>query len=283
MIHERINLEEIFPGLPKTEKTAVAEIFIPDTYEEIGLQKVFPCVVLCPGGAYVFRSQREDEPTVLRFLGAGMAVIKVEYSCGPEGGHYPTQLLQVSAAIAMVRRNAGKWHIDTEKIVVMGYSAGGHLAATVGTKWQEAFIRETLDMKYGENKVNGMILCYPVITSGEFTHEDSIQFLLGEERYRIPEEREKVSLEKMVTGDTPKAFLWHTFEDDLVPVENTLKMADALRKQGIQFELHIYPQGPHGLAICEETTADVKEHLNVYADYVSSWVEHCIRWIREVV
>lgn len=283
MIHERINLEEIFPGLPKTEKTAVAEIFIPDTYEEIGLQKVFPCVVLCPGGAYVFRSQREDEPTVLRFLGAGMAVIKVEYSCGPEGGHYPTQLLQVSAAIAMVRRNAGKWHIDTEKIVVMGYSAGGHLAATVGTKWQEAFIRETLDMKYGENKVNGMILCYPVITSGEFTHEDSIQFLLGEDRYRIPEEREKVSLEKMVTGDTPKAFLWHTFEDDLVPVENTLKMADALRKQGIQFELHIYPQGPHGLAICEETTADVKEHLNVYADYVSSWVEHCIRWIREVV
>lgn len=283
MIHERINLEEIFPALPKTEKTAVAEIFIPDTYEEIGLQKVFPCVVLCPGGAYVFRSQREDEPTVLRFLGAGMAVIKVEYSCGPEGGHYPTQLLQVSAAIAMVRRNAGKWHIDTEKIVVMGYSAGGHLAATVGTKWQEAFIRETLDMKYGENKVNGMILCYPVITSGEFTHEDSIQFLLGEERYRIPEEREKVSLEKMVTGDTPKAFLWHTFEDDLVPVENTLKMADALRKQGIQFELHIYPQGPHGLAICEETTADVKEHLNVYADYVSSWVEHCIRWIREVV
>ena len=283
MIHERINLEEIFPALPKTEKTAVAEIFIPDTYEEIGLQKVFPCVVLCPGGAYVFRSQREDEPTVLRFLGAGMAVIKVEYSCGPEGGHYPTQLLQVSAAIAMVRRNAGKWHIDTEKIVVMGYSAGGHLAATVGTKWQEAFIRETLDMKYGENKVNGMILCYPVITSGEFTHEDSIQFLLGEDRYRIPEEREKVSLEKMVTGDTPKAFLWHTFEDDLVPVENTLKMADALRKQGIQFELHIYPQGPHGLAICEETTADVKEHLNVYADYVSSWVEHCIRWIREVV
>lgn len=283
MIHERINLEEIFPALPKTEKTAVAEIFIPDTYEEIGLQKVFPCVVLCPGGAYVFRSQREDEPTVLRFLGAGMAVIKVEYSCGPEGGHYPTQLLQVSAAIAMARRNAGKWHIDTEKIVVMGYSAGGHLAATVGTKWQEAFIRETLDMKYGENKVNGMILCYPVITSGEFTHEDSIKFLLGEDRYRIPEEREKVSLEKMVTGDTPKAFLWHTFEDDLVPVENTLKMADALRKQGIQFELHIYPQGPHGLAICEETTADVKEHLNVYADYVSSWVEHCIRWIREVV
>lgn len=283
MIHERINLENIFPNLPKTNKAAAAEIFIPDTYEEIGLNKVFPCIILCPGGAYAFLSQREDEPTVLRFLGAGMAVIKVEYSCGPEGGHYPAQLLQVSAAIALARRNAVKWHIDTEKIVVMGYSAGGHLAATVGTKWQEPFIRDILGIDFGENKVNGMILCYPVITSGEFTHEDSIKFLLGEEKYLLPLEREKVSLEKQVTEDTPKAFLWHTFEDDLVPVENTLKMAEALRKQGIQFELHIYPQGPHGLAICEETTADVREHLNPCADYVSSWVEHCIRWIREVV
>lgn len=283
MIHERINLEEIFPSLPKTEKTAIAELYIPDTYEEIGYNKIFPCIILCPGGAYAMRSQREDEPTVLRFLGSGMAVIKVEYSCGTEGGHYPVQLLQVSAAVILARRNAQKWHIDTEKIVVMGYSAGGHLAATVGVQWQETFICDILGSRAGENKVNGMILCYPVITSGKFTHEDSIKFLLGEDKYQIPSEREKVSLENMVTQNTPKAFLWHTFEDDLVPVENTLKMAQALREHGIQFELHIYPQGPHGLAICEETTADVKEHLHPSADYVSSWVEHCIRWIREIV
>ncbi len=283
MIHERINLEELFPSLPKTEKTAIAELYIPDIYEEIGCNKVFPCIILCPGGGYAMRSQREDEPTVLRFLGSGMAVIKVEYSCGTEGGHYPTQLLQVSAAVVLARRNAQKWHIDTEKIVVMGYSAGGHLAATVGVQWQETFICDILGSKAGENKVNGMVLCYPVITSGKFTHEDSIKFLLGEDKYQIPSERKKVSLENMVTQNTPKAFLWHTFEDDLVPVENTLKMAQALREQGIQFELHIYPEGPHGLAICEETTADVKEHLHPCADYVSSWVEHCIKWIREIV
>ena len=122
-----------------------------------------------------------------------------------------------------------------------------------------------------------------MITSGAYTHEDSIKFLLGEDRYQDEKEREKVSVEKLVNRDTPKAFLWHTFEDDLVPVENTLKMADALRKEGVLFEMHIYPHGPHGLAICDETTVDVKENLNPYAAYVSSWVEHCIRWIREVL
>lgn len=88
MVYEKINLEEIFVNLPKTDRTAVAHVFLPEVYEEIGVNKVFPCVVLCPGGAYVFRSQREDEPTVLRFLGAGIAVVKVEYSCGPEGGSF---------------------------------------------------------------------------------------------------------------------------------------------------------------------------------------------------
>ena len=283
MVYEKINLEEIFVNLPKTDRTAVAHVFLPEVYEEIGVNKVFPCVVLCPGGAYVFRSQREDEPTVLRFLGAGIAVVKVEYSCGPEGGHFPTQLLQVCAAIAMVRRNAEKWHIDSSKIAVMGYSAGGHLAGTVGTLWNSPLVRETLQIPSGEDRPDGMILGYPVITSGAYTHEDSIKFLLGEDRYQDEKESEMVSVEKLVNRDTPKAFLWHTFEDDLVPVENTLKMADALRKEGVLFEMHIYPHGPHGLAICDETTVDVKENLNPYAAYVSSWVEHCIRWIREVL
>lgn len=283
MIHEKINLEEYFSGLPKTKKQAAAEIFVPDTFSEIGVDKVFPCVILIPGGAYVFRSEREDEPTALKFLGAGMVVIKVEYSCGTEEGHFPDQLVQVCAAIALARRNAKKWHINTDKLVVLGYSAGGHLAATVGTMWNRPIVSEILGTTSKETYVNGMVLCYPVITSGEFTHEDSIKFLLGEDRYQIQAEREKVSLENMVTKDTPKAFLWHTFEDDLVPVENTLLMASALRREGIQFEMHIYPQGPHGLAVCDETTADIKEHLNPYAEYVSTWVSHCIKWIREVV
>jgi acetyl esterase/lipase len=283
MIYERINLEEIFQNLPKTKKTAVAKVYIPEVYEEIGYNKVFPCVILCPGGAYVFRSQREDEPTVLKFLGAGMAVIKVEYSCGTEGGHYPDQLLQVCAAVALARRNKEQWHIDGDKIVVMGYSAGGHLAATVGNQWMLPVVSETLGTEREETKVNGMVLGYPVITAGEFTHEDSIKFLLGEERYQNPAERRKVSMELHVTRDTPPAFLWHTFADDLVPVENTLLMAEALRKEGVPFELHIYPQGPHGLAVCDETTADCKEHLNPYADYAAGWVTQCIRWIREVV
>lgn len=283
MIHEKINLEEIFPNLPVTQKTAVAEIFLPEVYEEIGTDKVFPCVIFSPGGAYVFRSQREDEPTVLKLLGAGIAVIKVEYSCGTEGGHYPTQLLQMCAAIALARKHIKDWHLDAQKILVMGYSAGGHLAATVGNQWGEDFVGKVLGVKREECRVNGMILGYPVITSGRFTHEDSIRFLLGEDKYQKEEERKTVSMELLVNKDTPRAFLWHTFEDDLVPVENTLMMADALRKQGIEFEMHIYPKGPHGLAICDETTADKIENLNPHAKYVSSWVEHCIRWIREVL
>ena len=140
-----------------------------------------------------------------------------------------------------------------EKFVLSGHSAGGHLAAMLGCFWKENWLAE--EAAGGDTELlrpNGMILSYPVITSGEFAHRGSFDMLMGEKA--SGELLEKLSLEKQVTEDTPKSFIWHTFEDGAVPVENSLMFAKALRQKNIPFELHIYPKGGHGLGLGNELT-----------------------------
>ena len=259
MVYEKINLEEIFVNLPKTDRTAVAHVFLPEVYEEIGVNKVFPCVVLCPGGAYVFRSQREDEPTVLRFLGAGIAVVKVEYSCGPEGGHFPTQLLQVCAAIAMVRRNAEKWHIDSSKIAVMGYSAGGHLAASLSTLYSS-----------DETRPDFQILLYPVISMVPgITHGGSRKNLLGDNPTK--ELEDAYSLERRVSPRSPQAFIVLSADDGAVPPMNSIGYFLALNQQKVPVSMHIYPIGGHGWGFRDNFT------------YKRQWTEELEKWLRDGV
>ena len=125
-----------------------------------------------------------------------------------------------------------------------------------------------------------MILCYPVITSGEYAHKDSFKCLLGEEASQ--ELFDKMSLEKQVTEHAPQAFIWHTAEDGLVPMENSLLLATALRAKGIPIELHIYPKGHHGLSLCDNTV-NKPEDVSAAAEYCAGWVQDCIRWIKEIL
>lgn len=278
MRYEKIFLEDHFPNLPKAKEKTQVTLYIPDVWKEVDEDQTFPCTVICPGGSYWWCSEREAEPVALRMLGNGIAAAVVNYACQYQ--HYPLQLLEILAAITYIRRNSESLHIDPERIAVMGFSAGGHAACTAGLFWQEKLAEDALGIAHGEDKPNGMILCYPVITSGEFTHEGSMKCLLGDDPNA--ELVEKMSLENQVTENAPKAFIWHTSEDGLVPVENSLLIATALHKKGIDVEMHIYPRGGHGLSLCDETVTK-RDGLDDAAKYCSDWVSHCIKWIKEIL
>ncbi len=209
-----------------------------------------PAVLICPGGAYCFVSDREGEPIARRFNAVGMNAFVLHYTVAP-GARFPTALVQAAKAMTEIRHHAKEWNILADKIAVCGFSAGGHLAASLGVLWNAPVVCEALAA--GENaRPDAQILCYPVITSGEFAHEGSFINLLGE---GYSEETAKsVSLEKLVSSDTPPAFLWHTVTDDVVPVENSMLYAAALRRAEIPFEMHLYERGSHGLSLCEDVT-----------------------------
>jgi acetyl esterase/lipase len=170
--------------------------------------------------------------------------------------------------MVLIRKNIKEWHIDANKIFVQGSSAGGHLAASFGCFWKEELLTEAAGGDCEAIRPNGLILSYPVITSGEHAHRGSFNMVLGQ---RYDELLEKMSLEKQVNADTPKTFIWHTFEDGTVPVENSLLFIDALRKQGIPFECHIYPKGRHGLGLGSELTCSEGKTDEIQPE-VTGWV-----------
>jgi acetyl esterase/lipase len=157
----------------------------------------------------------------------------------------------------------------------MGFSAGGHLAASMANLWDAAILSEALDCDSDALKVNGSILCYPVILSDPaLTHEGSIANLIKHEDN--PELREFLSMDKRIGEQTPPTFLWHCSDDGCVPVENSLYYMTELSKNHIPFESHIYPEGGHGLALCDGTTATWDGH---YQPIAATWTNHCIAWL----
>ena len=226
-----------------------------------------PAVVICPGGAYRFLSPREDDAVALQFAAAGFHVFVLYYTVQPDD--YRRPLLELAEAVSMVRERAKEWNLIEDKIAVCGFSAGGHLAASLGVHWHK------LDGS-SQSQPNALILAYPVITSGEFAHEGSMLNLLG------PDPSEEIlfemSLEKQVSTRTPPTFLWHTVTDPVVPVENSLMFANALQANGCPFELHIYPNGPHGLSLAITETDDSRGT----DPHVATWMGLCIEWIKEL-
>lgn len=248
--------------------------YIPDHSPEIPDKLPRPAVIVCPGGGYAFKSDREAEMVALQYTARDMCAFVLQYSVYPN--HYPTAVLELAEAVKTVRAHAKEWFIDPDRIVVLGFSAGGHLAGTLGTMWDQPLFYEAFG-KDESWKPNGQILCYPVLTMGEFTHEGSRDCLLGE---NAPKEKTgALSLEKQVSKKTAPAFIWHTQEDGAVPVENSLQYAVSLRKNGVPFELHIYEKGGHGTSLCNEITATVPGH--VLPDN-QGWMELSARWVKRL-
>jgi len=230
-----------------------------------------PIVVICPGGGYEFLSERESEPIALKYLSRGFNAAVVHYSIRPYA--YPQALLDVAKAILTIRENAEEYHVDPEKIIVAGFSAGGHLAGSIATMWHEPFLAEKLGVDGNMLKPNVQMLGYPVISSKEFGHQGSFDVIALEDKAL----RASLSLETRVSDKTPPAYIWHTATDDCVPVMNALVFAEALTKNGVNYEMHIFPRGCHGLAIAEkETAVGAPELCN---DYITRWVDESTNFI----
>ena len=242
-----------------------------DTYILKG-DKVRGAVLICPGGGYEFTSPREAEPIALQFNAEGFHAFVVYYSVAPN--KYPQALLDVSRAMCILRENSKEWKIDVDKIAVCGFSAGGHLAASLGVYWDKAYLKDVPGIDLNMNNPNALILCYPVVTSGTYAHTGSFNSLLGIDADKSL--LSEMSLEHNVSEKTPPTFLWHTFDDNAVPVENSLLFAQALRAENIPFELHIYPEGPHGLSLANEETDE--DGIGVYPN-VATWMRLCTTWL----
>ncbi len=234
-------------------------------------------VIVCPGGGYHFLSEREAEPIVSRFIGAGFNVFLLRYSVALDTQCYEP-IKQAAHAIAHVRENAEEYHVKPDKIFIAGFSAGGHLAASSGILWNCPVLQKEFEGKpEGINRPDGMILSYPVITAGDFAHKNSFRNLTGDQEVGEATIAEW-SLELHVDPTTPPAFIWHTVTDKTVPVQNTFLLADALTKNGVPYEVHIFPKGPHGMALANAETANGRPEHN--DPHVAKWIDLAIDWAK---
>lgn len=241
--------------------------------EEIKREKPRAAILMCPGGGYGGTSDREAEPIALKFLAEGFHVAVLRYSVSPV--RYPVALLELAGAVKYLREHAGEYQIDPERIIIQGCSAGGHLAASYGVFWRKPFLREYYQVPEEMLRPDGLILNYPVITSGEFAHQGSFENLLGE---RLGELKDEMSLEYQVNTDVPPVFIWHTYTDDCVPVENSLLFVNALRKHQIPTEFHMYAKGGHGLGLANELTMD-NNGLGIQKE-CEGWVDLAVVWMK---
>ena len=222
-------------------------------------------VVICPGGGYARLSDVKEGSDVARWLNSlGITAFVLKYRLGMKY-HQPNQLLDAARALRYVRANAGRWDIDPGKIGILGFSAGGHLASTLGTHFDPGKNNASDPIDRVSSRPDLMVLIYPVITMGEFAHPGSKLNLLDA---NPPEDLVKqYSNELQVSSDTPPAFLVHTMTDATVPVENSFLFVQALRKAKVPVEFHLYEKGPHGFGLAP-------------ADPVlSSWTARCADWL----
>lgn len=232
-----------------------------------------PLIVICPGGAYAFTSDREAEVVALQFSAMGYHAAVLRYSVAP--ARFPTALLELGSLIRQARDHSEAWHIDPNKIAVVGFSAGGHLACSYCCLWQESWIAEKLGTTTEQLRPNGMILGYPVITSGQWAHHGSIMNLLGDD---YDARRDEFALETRVTDAVPPAFIWHTWEDGSVPVQNSLMFVAAMTEKKIPAEYHIFRHGGHGLGLANwisngTSGSDLNPAAAQWIPLVHTWLE----------
>ena len=236
--------------------------YLQDDHDRLVAHKKRPAVVICAGGAYRWLSPREKDPVALHFAALGYQTFLIEYSVREKAaGLRP--LRELAACVAQIRHNAEAWHIEREHIAVLGFSAGGHLAASLAVFWQ----RRELSGCEG-CRPNAVVLCYPVITTGEFAHTESIDNVTGGDAAM----RELLSLENQVTEQMPPTFLWHCVGDESVPVENSLLLAGAMQRAGVDYACHLFAGGAHGISMCNQ-------EVETPHPEASPWIELCTNWL----
>jgi acetyl esterase/lipase len=231
----------------------------------------FACIVICPGGGYGGRAKHEGEP-IARWLNTiGVAGFVLDYRVKPY--RHPIPLGDAQRGIRTVRARAAEWKIDPKRVGILGFSAGGHLAASATTIFDDGKPDAADPIDRQSCRPDAAILCYPVITFGDFRHNGSMVNLLGPAP--ASKLRQEMSLETRVTRETPPTFLWHTSDDGAVPVENSLLFAMALRKNKVPFALHVFPRGPHGIGLGDGDRG-------AKAPEARQWPALCAEWLKNL-
>ncbi len=224
-----------------------------------------PTIIVVPGGGYVNVSPTEGEVVALKFIEKGYNAFVLTYSVRVAKEMEPLKyqaLRDIAKAMVMIKENAKEWNVDTSKICTIGFSAGGHLVSSLGVHYDKEFLD---DIRNGYDlKPNAQILSYPVIsTTEDFAHIGSKNALLGLDA--TEEEKIFMSTEKQVSENTPPTFIWHCVGDESVPVENTLEFAKALKNNNVDFGMHIFPFGSHGISTCDVAWTKIGFNASSYA------------------
>lgn len=236
--------------------------YLQDDHDRLVAHKTRPAIIICAGGCYRWLSPREKDPVALAFAAMGYQTFLLEYSTG-ENAASCRPLRELAETMRIVRAHAEEWHLEREKVAVLGFSAGGHLAASLGALWNDRELALGSDCR-----PDALVLCYPVITTGKFAHRESADNVTGGD----PALLEKLSLEKQITAQMPPTFVWHCVGDESVPVENTLLLTTAMQRAGVPYECHLFAGGAHGISLCNQ------EVETPYPD-IAPWLDLCKTWL----
>lgn len=235
-------------------------VYLRDCVETMPQAMERPLVLVVPGGGYSHLSAREGDPVALQFAAAGYHTAVLRYAVGDDAAH-GLPLRQLAAAIGLVRQHAAAWYVQPDKIAVCGFSAGGHLALS-GAVLAVPGLPDP-------PRPNAVILGYPVITAGQYAHRGSFVQLAGED----PAAQQAFSLEDKITPRTPPVFVWHTMEDETVPVENTLLLVSALHRAGVPCEAHLFEKGCHGTSLSTAEVNHPSAHRSRWLTLAREWLD----------
>ena len=266
MLHERIFLDP-----------ADDHVYI-DTYVADNRTFLHDAMLVIPGGGYYdICTAREGEPIAFAYLEKGYNCFVLNYRV--DRVPYPAQLIDASRAILHIRENAEKYNIDPKRVFAVGFSAGGHLAGSLAVLHNDPDVLSALGISEGENRPDGVVLAYPVVSAMYPTHHGSFINLMGGKEFQeiTLEEKEKLSLEFHVTEKAAPAFIWHTAEDTVVPPYGSLALASAYVKAGVSVTLRLYPYGRHGLSLSNKITAGGQEHL--CQPIAEHWIDEAVEFL----
>jgi len=227
-------------------------------------------MVVCPGGGYGVLADHEGAGYAHWLNSQGIAAFVLKYRLGSSGYRHPRMLQDAARALRLVRFHTAEWKLDSQRLGIIGSSAGGHLASTLLTHFDAGQPDAADPIDRVSCRPDLGVLCYAVITMGDETHRGSRDNLLGENP--SPALIQELSNQLHVTRETPPCFIFHTYDDTVVPVENSLQFAAALRQAKVPFELHVYEHGAHGLGLGAKSADPAQTH---------PWTRECQRWLKE--
>lgn len=265
MIHQIINFTDKYP-----ESNIVAYIHSPAEELKIDKRKA---IIVCPGGGFAFLSDREAEPVALKYFAEGLNVFILNYSLNENAVNF-APIIEACLAIKYIREHSDELYVNPEFIFITGFSAGGYVSAAASAMWHIPLVQDAVGNCGELCRPTASILCYPVITNKPCRHKLSMLRLNG---MVDDESTNRFSVEEYVNEKTVPSFIWHTANDNGVPVGNSLIYANKLAEYKIPFELHIFPNGNHGLSLCnKETWVQNPSHLNPYCE---PWFSLALNWI----